>query len=125
MEKLEYISDLPDEELKKEWVIVLFDVITKLPVHVQTKLRNEVTVFFAYNKTGKYMESRKKLIYLNCFQMEIVKMPIWAKRYIVIHEFAHAYSRSCDEKVVISLMKEWGFNYYKRYCKRINILQIN
>ena len=71
------------------------------------------------------MESRKKLIYLNCFQMEIVNMPIWAKRYIVAHEFAHAYSGSRDEKVAISLMDEWGFRDYERYCKWTSILQIN
>jgi len=125
MVNLEYESDLPDEELGNKWVRVLFDVFKKLPVHVQTKLRKEVTVFFAYNKTGTYIDSRKKLIYLNCFQMELVKMPIWAKRYIVVHEFAHAYSGSRDEKVAISLMEEWGFRDYERYCKWSNILQIN
>ena len=125
MVNLEYESDLPDEELGNKWVRVLFDVLKKLPVHVQTKLRKEVTVFFAYNKTGTYIDSRKKLIYLNCFQMELVKMPIWAKRYIVVHEFAHAYSGSRDEKVAISLMEEWGFRDYERYCKWSNILQIN
>jgi len=118
---LEYETHLRDEKLEKKWLRVLSDVIKQLPIDVQTKLQQEVTVLFAFNNTGEYMESRKKLIYLNCFQMEIMKMPIWAKRYIVAHVFAHAFSGSLDEKVAISLMEEWGFKDHERYRKWLNI----
>ena len=53
--------------------------------------------------------------------MEKVNMPLWVKRYIVAHEFAHAYSGIRNEKVTISLMEEWGFRDYERYCKWLSI----
>ena len=118
MTKLQYFSDLPKKEDIK-WKKIINDVLEQLPKADREKIKKECTVYCAYNKTGLCLfDTTKKVIILNCLQMEITYMPRWAKKHIVAHEFAHA----ChgvkgiideDEDGAHALMNTWGFNKYE------------
>ncbi len=120
MDKLECSAEFPDRKVRQQWMKVILDVFDKLPAEVQKRLQKQVALFLAYNASGTSEKSRKKMIYFNCYLMDLGEIPIWVKKYVVAYEFAHAYSGSHSRKAIRSLMDEWGFDYHdfhERYHK--------